>query len=93
VCWHKTGPVAVRGYVFADSSTAISWGARVTYFNRDTVVASRFFGFFVNGTNADAEFVSDTRTAAGITKVRITLERVAGSGTVVVPGGTKDITR
>jgi hypothetical protein len=94
VCWHKTGPVAVRGYVFADSLTDITWGAKVTYFTSGGVVVGspRDF-FFVGGAYADAGLVSDTRTDAGITKVRITLLRGTGSGFVVVPGGTKDLGR
>ena len=92
VCWHKDGPVAVRGYVFADSPQFITFGWRIRYFNHDVVVATdKELGHY--GYNAAAASVNRIRTDAGITKVRIELLRGTSAGFVVVPGGSKDITR
>jgi hypothetical protein len=91
VCWHKDGPVAVRGYVFADSSEHIVFSWRIRYFRRDAVVATDNGGSFL-GANAAAAPVNRTRTNAGITKIRIELLRGTANGLVVVPGGSKDVT-
>jgi hypothetical protein len=73
VCSSKTGAVALKGYLCADSSDLLWVQAEITYFRGDVVGATSQHQ--VTGNNAASTLVNELKSGGVFTKIRLRLFR------------------
>jgi hypothetical protein len=81
VCFQNAGAVAVKGYLYADTPAASSFGgveyifakAKITYFSGDVVRATSEHSF--SGGGAASKLVNELKSGVRFTRVRLKLFR------------------